>query len=78
MKITRNRKTRPTQADMFYAASQAIAARHMAFLEMVQHPTNPMTREDLEALIQKRPNLWGRYAAWLNKLPSRDQINREI
>lgn len=61
----------PTQAQMFYAASRANAGRDETFMELVNHPTNPLTREDLEANIARRPALWERYAGWLDKLPSR-------
>lgn len=62
---------KPTQADMFYAASRASGQRDETFMELVNHPTNPMTREDLEANIARRPALWKRYEGFLSVLPSR-------
>lgn len=61
----------PTQAQMFYAATRAASERDMTFLELVNHPTNPLTREDLQRNIERRPGLWSRYAGFLDKLPSR-------
>lgn len=61
----------PTQAQMFYAATRAASERDTTFLELVNHPTNPMTREDLQRNIERRPSLWSRYSGFLNKLPSR-------
>jgi hypothetical protein len=29
-----------------------------------------MTREELARCIERRPSLWGRFAGWLDKLPS--------
>jgi hypothetical protein len=59
-----------TQMQHFYEAHQKSAALNAAFLEMVNHPTNPMSREDLQALINRRPAVYGRFAGFLNKLPS--------
>jgi hypothetical protein len=61
----------PTQAQMFYGASRSAADRDSTFMELVNHPTNPLTREDLLANIERRPNLWSRYSGFLDKLPSR-------
>lgn len=59
-----------TQAQMFYAASRAAGDRDATFMELVRHPTNPLTREDLAANIARRPSLWSRYAGFLDSLPS--------
>lgn len=56
---------------MFYAATRRAADADRTFLELVNHPTNPLTREDLEANIERRPALWSRYSGFLDKLPSR-------
>jgi len=56
---------------MYYAAERRAAERDQAFMDLVRHPTNPLTREDLEANIRRRPALWGRYAGFLDKLPRR-------
>lgn len=61
----------PSQKQMFYAASRKAAEADIAFMDMVNHPTNPMTREDLEALIKRRPEKYGRYKGFLDKLQSR-------
>lgn len=60
----------PTQAQMYYAAERKAADRDIAFLELVGHPTNPLTREDLAANIKRRPALWLRYAGFLDNLPT--------
>lgn len=57
---------------MFYEASRLNAERDATFMELVNHPTNPLTREDLEANIRRRPALWQRYAGFLDKLPRRN------
>lgn len=58
-----------TQLQHFELARRKIAAGNEAFLEMVNHPTNPITRADLEALIARRPAVYGRFAGWLERLP---------
>jgi hypothetical protein len=61
----------PTQLQLFYAASRRAGERDATFLELIAHPTNPLTREDLVANIARRPSLWKRYEGYLDKLPSR-------
>jgi hypothetical protein len=56
-----------SQKDMFYKASRDNAALDAEFSEMVNGP-NPITKAELERLIQKRPTLWGRWKSWLDKL----------
>jgi hypothetical protein len=60
-----------TQAQHFEMARRKLADANAAFLELVNHPTNPMTREDLAALIKRRPDRYERFAGWLEKLPTR-------
>lgn len=57
------------QYQLYQQAERKSAELNLAFVEMVQHPTNPMTKADLEALIAKRPHLYGRFTGWLAKLP---------
>lgn len=61
----------PTQAQHYELARRRLADANAVFMELVTHPTNPMTREDLEALIARRPERYGRFAGWLYKLPCR-------
>lgn len=57
-----------TQMQVYEKTRRAIADGNAVFMEMVQHPTNPLTRADLEALIRRRPEVWGRFESWLGKL----------
>lgn len=59
-----------TQLQIFELERRKIAALNEAFMELVNHATNPMTREDLESLIAKRPQRYARFAGFLDKLPS--------
>ncbi|MGX7874399.1 hypothetical protein ACVDG5_018055 [Mesorhizobium sp. ORM6] len=61
-----------TQAQHFELARRRIAETNLAFMELVNHPTNPLTREDLAANIERRPALWNRFAGFLATLPSRE------
>lgn len=58
------------QREMYYQAERRSAERDLTFLELVQHPTNPLTKRDLVANIERRPELWGRYTGWVDKLPN--------
>lgn len=61
-----NINSRPSQQQMFYAEGARLARMNDTFLVLVR---SGMTRGDLEMCIQKRPELWSRFANWLPKLP---------
>ena len=65
-----------TQLQMFEQARRRIAALNSIFMELVNCKENPLTREDLEALIRKRPESYGRFSGFLDKLPSRASLNQ--
>ena len=49
------------------------ALRHTAeandtFLEMINHPTHPITNAELIELIKQNPRVWGRYRNYVGKL----------
>lgn len=56
-----------TQMQMFYTEQRKLGDRNIQFLEMVK---DGLTREELRALIDKRPAYYGTYENWLGKLPS--------
>jgi len=55
------------QERMFYQAGKRLANGNNAFLEAAK---DGLTRQELEKLIERRPSVWGRYANWLETLPS--------
>lgn len=57
-----------TQLQMFYRVSRSIGEVNQLFLELVK---DGLTREELQKLIDKRPELWQRFDTWLDKLPSK-------
>ena len=59
-----------TQAQHFESARRNLAECNAAFMDLVNHPTNPLTRQDLARNIERRPALWARYAGFLETLPS--------
>ncbi len=61
-----------TQQQHFELARRRLAEGNETFMELVNHPTNPLTKEDLAANIKRRPSLWGRFSGWLDKLPSKN------
>jgi len=56
------------QRQRFYVEHRKIADANELFLDLV---AGGMTREDLQTNIKRRPALWGRFANWLDRLPSR-------
>ena len=58
-----------TQHQHFEKAHRKIADLNETFMEMVNHPTNPMTKADLAALLKKDPERYGRFEGFLDKLP---------
>lgn len=57
-----------TQMQMFEESQQRLFSAHQAFMDMVNHPTNPMTNQDLERLIVRWPERYGRFSNWLGIL----------
>lgn len=57
---------RPTQQQMLERAERDAHERDRTFLELVKEG---MTATELRKMIKRRPALWGRYEAWLEKLP---------
>lgn len=64
-----------TQAQHYELSWRKLAEANAEFMELVNHSTNPLTREDLETNIKRRPSLWGRYAGFLDTLPSRESLS---
>jgi len=50
-----------TQKEMFWESHDKIALLNIAVMEMMHDPFNPMTRDDLIKLIEKRPEVYGRF-----------------
>jgi len=63
-----------TQAQLFEEARRRLAETNATFMELVNHPTNPLTKEDLAAGIARRPALWSRYAGFMDRLPTRAEL----
>lgn len=59
---------KPTQTQMYYRAVDEAARMDETFLFMVTCKENPMTNDDLKKNIERRPELWGRYSNWIEKL----------
>jgi len=55
-----------TQLQMFYKAQKNNHEVNETFLELVR---DGLTRDELQQNINKRPELWGRFKNWLDKLP---------
>jgi hypothetical protein len=58
----------PTQLQMFYREQRNIAEANQLFLDMVK---DGMTRQELQAMIDRMPGKWGRFSNWLNVLPEK-------
>lgn len=54
------------QEQHFWESHRKIAEMNELFLDFVN---DGMTRNDLEKLIERRPNLWKKWEDWLDKLP---------
>ena len=57
-----------TQMKMFEESQQHLSNADKAFMEMVTQLENPMTNQDLERLIVRWPERFGRFSNWLGKL----------
>ena len=57
-----------TQMQMYQEAERKLADANEAFVDMVNDPVNPMTNDDLERLIARWPERYGRFSGFLGKL----------
>jgi len=55
-----------SQEQHYYRSVKRLAEQDALFLEM----SIDMTSDELRRLIAIRPQLWGRYSNWLDKLPA--------
>jgi hypothetical protein len=55
-----------SQFEHFRESSRALADRDLIMLELL-FGSNPITDNELQALIAKRPEVYGRYASYLGK-----------
>jgi len=60
-----------SQRQQYWEAHRKIADGNQAFMDMVNCKENPLTKQDLEALIKRRPEVYSRFAGLLDKLPDR-------
>ena len=58
---------RLSQAQLYWQERRKIADANLTFLEMLKGD-RPITNAELEQLIEKRPELWGRFSGFLGKL----------
>jgi hypothetical protein len=58
-----------TQTQMYYEAESRSGQLNELFMDMVRE--GDMTQEDLDALIVKRPHVYGRFSGLRDKLPRR-------
>ncbi len=57
-----------TQMQMIQEAEQRIFRQNESFMELVNHPTNPITNQDLERLIARWPERYSRFSGFVGKL----------
>ncbi len=55
-----------SQMRSFYAAHDNIAGGNEAMLDLL-FGSNPITDDELRKLIEKRPNVYGRFSGYLGK-----------
>ena len=58
---------RLSQTQLYWQERRKIADANLTFLEMLKGD-RPITNAELEQLIEKRPELWGRFSGFLGKL----------
>ena len=57
-----------TQMQLYKEAERKLAEANQAFMDMVNDPVNPLTNDDLERLIARWPERYGRFSGFLGKL----------
>lgn len=59
-----------SQKQLMEQERRKIARLNEEFMALVNHPTNPLTNEDLKRLIRHRPEVYGRFGGFVGKLKS--------
>lgn len=59
-----------SQPEHYGQSRQYNADINNMFIKLVTCGTKPLTREDLQANINRNPEIWKRFKSWLDKLPS--------
>ncbi len=57
-----------TQMQIYEEVRKNIAGGNELFMEMIKDKENPMTNNDLRALVARRPDKWGRFKGFIGKL----------
>lgn len=57
-----------TQHQQYSMSRDKNAAEYRVFHDLVNHPTNPLRRADLEKMIAKNPDKYSKFSGWLDKL----------
>ena len=57
-----------TQLQMYWDSHNTISDMDKTFNDLITHPTHPLTKNELERLIEKRPSIWQRYSSFLKTL----------
>ena len=57
-----------TQYQFYIEAQRKLFDENRAFMDMVTDKINPMTNADLEALIKRKPEKYGKFSGFLGKL----------
>jgi hypothetical protein len=57
-----------TQKKMCIAALDKVSAMDRAVMDMINCKENPMTNADLESLIKRKPDVYGKYRGLVGKL----------
>ena len=53
------------QKQMYYQAVRKQTDADLVFMEMIKHPTDPLTADELRRLIAKYPQRWKRYEGFI-------------
>jgi hypothetical protein len=56
------------QLQMFYREQRRIGEKDAIFMELIRHPTNPLTNDDLRKMVARWPDRYGKYAGFVGKL----------
>jgi hypothetical protein len=68
-KLVKNPATRPTTLDHYYKAVRDITEKDLTMLDLL-YGSNPITDDELQRLIEKRPHVYGKYAGYIGKRTS--------
>jgi hypothetical protein len=66
---------RTVNHQQYERAVSLASTKNDVFVELLQHPTRPLTSSELRRNVRRHPEVWGVYAHWVEVLEEREKAH---